>query len=113
MHELSIVEGILGVVIPRAQEHDVERITLIKLKIGEMSGIVPSCVHEYFKVAARGTIAEGARIDIESIPVTMECRNCGHKGTIKRGMYTCPSCGSPNFRIVGGNEYFVDSIEAE
>ena len=69
MHELVIVEGILDTVIPEVKKYDVEKILSIRLKIGELSGIVESCVHEYFGIAAKGTIAEGAKIIIEKTPI--------------------------------------------
>ncbi|MBQ7174617.1 MAG: hydrogenase maturation nickel metallochaperone HypA [Lachnospiraceae bacterium] len=113
MHELVIVEGILDTVIPEVKKYDVEKILSIRLKIGELSGIVPSCVHEYFRIAAKGTIAEGARIIIEKTPIRITCRDCGFEGEIRKGTYACPQCGSTGFRIISGKEYFVDSVEAE
>ena len=113
MHELVIVEGILDTVIPEVKKYDVEKILSIRLKIGELSGIVQSCVHEYFGIAAKGTIAEGAKIIIEKTPIRITCSDCGYEGEIRKGTYACPKCGSPKFRIVSGREYFVDSVEAE
>ncbi len=113
MHELVIVEGILNAVVPAAREHNAERILAIRLKIGELSGVVPSCIHEYFAVAAKGTIAEGARIEIEKIPVRIRCRSCGYAGELPKRRYRCPACESADFRIESGREYYVDTIEAE
>lgn len=113
MHELVIVEGILDTVIPAVKEHDVSRILTIHLKIGELSGIVPSCIHEYFAIASVGTIAEGARIDIEWAPIRIHCPDCGRDDIIRKGQYACPHCGSARFRITSGREYYVESVEAE
>ena len=113
MHELVIVEGILETVIPAVQEHDVSRILSIRLRIGELSGIVPSCIHEYFSIASAGTIAEGAKIVIEPVPIRIHCPDCGKGSVIKKGTYACPLCGSERFRILSGREYYVESIEAE
>ena len=113
MHELVIVEGILETVIPAVQGHDVSRILAIHLKIGELSGIVPSCIHEYFSIASAGTIAEGAKIIIENTPIRIHCPDCGKDGIIQKGQYVCPACGSPRFRITSGREYYVESVEAE
>lgn len=113
MHELSIVEGILETVVPEVRKYNVTRITEIRLKIGEMSGIVPQCIDEYFGIAAKGTIAEGARIRIERIPVRVSCPECGYEGGIARGRYKCPGCGGTGFRIVSGREYYIDSVEAD
>lgn len=113
MHELVIVEGILDVIIPEVKKHHAEKILSIKLKIGEMSGVVPECIHEYFGVASKGTIAEGAKVIIEKTPVMITCPDCGYSGEIRKGMHECPSCGSLRFRITSGSEYFIDSVEAE
>ena len=113
MHELSIVEGILEAVIPEVEKYDVNRVLSIKLKIGELSGVVPDCINYYFDIASKGTIAEGAKIVIERIPIRIECRDCGYDGTISLGRHKCPKCDGTNFRIVSGKEYFVDSVEAE
>ncbi len=113
MHEMVIVEGILETVIPEVKKYDVQKVLSIRLKIGELSGIVPSCIHEYFRIAAKGTIAEGAKILIEKTPIVIECPDCGFHGTIEKGNYRCPACQSAAFRIVSGKEYYVDSVEAE
>ena len=111
MHELAIVEGILRTVIPAAEKNGAERIEKICLKIGELSGVVPSCVTEYFTIAAKGTMAEGAAVEMESIPVRVHCNACGSEEILPAGTYACPVCKSRKFRIISGREYFVDHIE--
>lgn len=113
MHELVIVEGILETVIPEVQKHNVSKILKIRLKIGDLSGVVPRCVHEYFDIAAAGTIAEGAKLEIESIPVRIRCSTCGYDGVLGKVRYLCPSCGGTDFRITQGKEYYIENVEAE
>ena len=113
MHELSIVEGILEAVLPEVRKYPVSRVLEIRLKIGEMSGIVPQCIDEYFRIASKGTIAEDAHIRIEKIPVRISCPDCGYDGPIRLGKYKCPDCGGIAFKVLSGTEYYVDSVEAE
>ncbi len=114
MHELVIVEGILRTVIPAVQKYpDVSRIVSIKLRVGELSGVVPECVRDYFAIAAEGTIAEGAEIVIERIPIGIRCSDCGYEGPFEGRKYRCPKCGSANYRIVSGKDYYVENVEAE
>lgn len=113
MHELSIVEGILGAVLPQVEKHGGGKIISIKLMMGEMAGIIPSCVEEYFGLMSTGTIAEGARLDMVKVPVAIRCNNCGYEGGVERHRYICPSCGSANFRITAGRDFYIDCVEVE
>ena len=111
MHELSLVENMIETVIPVAEKHHAEKILGITLRIGEISGIVPSCVEEYFSMASKGTIAEGAALHMETIPAAIHCRACGADSRMQRGMFRCPSCGSTDFELTAGREFYVDHLE--
>ena len=113
MHELAITEGILNAAIPEAEKHGAKRILEIRLKIGELSGVIPECIQYYFDIASKGTIAENAKLKVERIPITIHCEDCGFEGGIDRKMIRCTNCGSSNFKLLGGREYYVDSLEAE
>ena len=113
MHELAITEGILEAAVPAAKAAGAKKILEIRLKIGELSGVIPSCIEEYLHIAAKGTIAEEAKLKVERIPAEIRCEACGRESRpgIKRGL--CPFCGSTDIRIIRGREYFVDSLEVE
>lgn len=113
MHELAITEGIMRVALPAAEKNGAKKILEIRLKIGELSGVIPGCVEEYFSMLSEGTIAEGARIVAETVPAALECRACGYRGRADRRLRGCPSCGGKDIRITGGREYYVDSLKVE
>lgn len=113
MHELAITEGIIEAAVPAAKEAGARRILEIRLKIGELSGVFPEYIQEYFDIASKGTIAEGARLCVENIPPQIACPDCGFTGVIDRHKIKCPQCGSIGFRLTGGREYYVDSLEVE
>ena len=99
--------------LPTAEAAGAKKILEIRLKIGELSGVIPECVYEYFKMLSEGTIAEGAKIKVETIPAGIKCDKCGYEGAINRKKIRCPECGSIDFKIVSGREYYVDSLEVE
>ena len=113
MHELAITEGIIEAAVPEAERHGAKKILEIRLKIGEMSGVLPECIQEYFNIASRGTIAEGARLSVEKIPITIKCASCGYNGEIPKRKIRCPECDSADIKLMSGREYSVDSLEVE
>lgn len=113
MHELAITEGIIEAAVPEAERHGAKKILEIRLKIGELSGVLPECIQEYFNIASRGTIAEGARLCVERIPVTIHCNACGYDGEIPKRKIHCPVCDSSEIKLKSGREYYVDSLEVE
>lgn len=113
MHELAITEGIINAAVPEAEKHGAKRILEIRLKIGELSGVLPECIQYYFDIASKGTIAENAKLVVEKIPVSIRCLDCGYEGPIDRRKIRCSQCDSINFKLTGGKEYFVDSLEVE
>ncbi len=113
MHELAITEGIMEAAVPEAERHGAKKILEIRLKIGELSGVLPECIQEYFNIVSQGTIAEGARLSVEKIPITVRCAACGYEGGIEKRKVFCPECESTDIKIIAGREYFVDSLEVE
>ena len=113
MHELAIAEGIIETAVPAAERSGAKRILEIRLKVGALSGVFPECVRECLDELSKGTIAEGARLVIEPVPITIRCRGCGVVSQIERSQFKCPVCGSDDFEITGGREYFVDTLEVE
>ena len=61
MHELALTHEIVAIVCQAAGERRVHRVTL---EIGELSCAAPESITFCFDVIARGTCAEGARLDI-------------------------------------------------
>ena len=113
MHELAITESILRIALQAAEEHQAKRVLEIRTKIGAYSGVVPQYIQEYFNIVSRDTIPEQARLSIETIPATVECRSCGQTTAVERFRIKCAACGSTDVKLCTGREYYVDSLEVE
>lgn len=111
MHELAIMKNVISIAEKEAEKGDFTRILRINLKIGAVSGIVHGCMEDFFPIAARGTVAESAELNMETIPVTIRCDSCGFEGAPSGAV--CPGCGSEAYKLVTGREFIVDSIEVE
>ena len=65
---------------------------------------------------AKGDIAEGSTIEIETIPATVSCRDCGtiyEVDVSDIANANCPECGCPTGKLVTGRELRIVGIEIE
>jgi hydrogenase nickel incorporation protein HypA/HybF len=113
MHEVSIVEGLIEILLDVARENGLSKVTRITLRIGEMRQIVPDALYFAFEAVGKGTIAEGAEIVINSVPTCARCSDCSNEFSVEEYCFFCPSCSSRNVSVIKGKELFVDSIEGE
>lgn len=113
MHELSVTQSIIKITCEEASKHDAKKVKGIKIKVGELTGLIPQSIQYYFDIASKGTKVEGAVLNIEKIPIGVECKDCGYKGVLNDKSYVCPSCESYNVKILGGTEFYIDSMEVE
>ncbi len=113
MHELSVTQSMLELVLKQAEENNASKVEKINIVIGHMTGIVDECVKFYFDFLSKGTIAEGAELSVQTLPTQAECRDCGEKYEVGELDWSCPSCGSLRIKMVSGKELYVESIEVE
>lgn len=111
MHELAITQNVIAIVEAEAKKQLFNRVMSIKLRVGELSGIVPECLYDFFPIAAKGTVAEGAAVTAETIPAQIRCLSCGYEGIPQKAC--CARCGGDDIKLIAGREFFVESIEVE
>jgi hydrogenase nickel incorporation protein HypA/HybF len=113
MHELSVTESILKIVLKHAEENEAEKVLTIGLTIGEMSELVGECIQHYFDYLSKGTIAEGAVLEIERAPIIFACTECKHTFRVSFSDtkdFTCPECYGAKVTLVSGREFFIKDI---
>jgi hydrogenase nickel incorporation protein HypA/HybF len=113
MHELSVTESVLDIVIRHAQQANAHRVTGIDLVIGEYASIVDDSVQFYWDIISKDTPAVGAQLRFRRIPAELACQSCGHRYHPDLDSYACPECGSSRVQIVAGREFYVESIDIE
>jgi len=111
MHELSIAQSILEIVEQHLPPGNDAAVRSVKLKVGDLAGIVSDSLEFCFSAITMGGPLEGARLDIEHVPITGECRDCGGRAPVRDHIFACPSCGSGNLAVVAGRELQVTEIE--
>lgn len=113
MHELSVTQGILKICLEEGEKHNVNKVSKLNIKVGELTGLVPSCIDEYFKIVAKGTIADGAELNIEKVKVEIKCSVCEYEGILGKDNYLCPKCKGNNYKITKGKEFYLDTMEVD
>ncbi len=113
MHELSITQSIMDIVLTQARAADARKVTKINLVIGELSGVVSDCVQFYFDFLKKGNVAEEAILDFKQVPVELRCRNCQTVFNPNDSVWVCPNCQGTGLDVIKGQESYVESIEVE
>ncbi len=111
MHELSIARDLFKIILQKAAEKNLGKITGVTIKVGEASGIDPDFLtHSLQDHVFPNTPARGAKIKINPEPAGAVCSDCGLKLT-EKSFFKCDGCGSEDFSITGGKDVLVEDVE--
>lgn len=112
MHEYGIACEIARIACDEAARNGGGRVTVVRLLVGVLRGVVPEQLAFLFGHASEGSAAEGARLVIEEEPVTIACAACGDVPAAEFTL-VCPRCGGPADRVSGGDALRILSLEIE
>lgn len=113
MHEMALTDKILKIALTEAERNGAQKVNKVKIRIGELSGIIEDCVAYYFQLIARDTIAADAKLEFNICKATLFCPNCEREFEKKPRDFNCPICGGLSRLTGAGRECFVDNIEVE
>ena len=113
MHEMSLAEGVLQLVEETARREQASRVKLVVLQIGKLSSVAPEALRFCFEAVTRGSIAEGAALEIVDVPGAGWCVQCAATVPIAERYGECPVCGSHQVQPTGGTEMRVREIGIE
>ena len=112
MHEVSIMEQTMQVALENARSQDAIAIHLVRMRVGVGSGVVPEALKFAFDVVTKGTIAEGANLEIETVPIACRCAGCGIEfQPLDPFFYQCPGCGQLSSTLIAGRDVELASLE--
>jgi hydrogenase nickel incorporation protein HypA/HybF len=116
MHELPITEGILKIVLKHAELNSVRQVRTIHLQVGKLSDLEDEWIQRYFDYLSKGTVAEGAKLKIERMPIMVQCDACSNSyeaEAAKLGDLVCPACGESDGTLLSGREYHIKEMEVQ
>ena len=111
MHEMSLAEGVLQVIEDAAQRDHFSKVTTVWLEIGQLSGVEPQAMAFCFDAVTRGSVAEGARLEIVATPGVGWCMAGAKSVPMNEVFGECPDCGGYQLQVTGGTEMRVKELE--
>ena len=66
MHEFSLMADLMRKIEQVAADNDAERVTRVRVWLGALSHITPEHFREHFEDGTRGTVAQGAELEVEA-----------------------------------------------
>jgi hydrogenase nickel incorporation protein HypA/HybF len=111
VHELSIATAVVAQVEQAVHTHGGKRVGSLRLRIGELAGVVPEALRFSFELASEGTVLAGARLDIDPVPAEAHCAHCDT--TIRVGMppmLWCADCAKPLTELLSGRELEIAEV---
>jgi hydrogenase nickel incorporation protein HypA/HybF len=112
VHELSVALSLVDVACDKVATLGDVRVDAVCVRLGPLSGVVKEALAFCFEAAAQGTPLEGARLDIEDVPLTVFCPFCSTErqlASIQR--LRCPVCDEPTPDVTGGRELELTALE--
>lgn len=113
MHEVSIIQNVVGIVCTKASENNLEKINKVSLKIGELSGVCEDSLRFAFNAVSKDTIVEDAELIIEKVEATAKCNSCNISFKIDHFNKLCPKCKKFCDNVLSGYELYINTIEGD
>jgi hydrogenase nickel incorporation protein HypA/HybF len=112
MHELSIAISMIDQITEESERRGGLDVEAVHLKLGIFSGVDKDALLFAYELACEGSVLEGSRLVIETVPLVIHCTDC-QKDRVPPSVYqlSCPECGSPGQKIVTGREIEVSFLE--
>jgi hydrogenase nickel incorporation protein HypA/HybF len=110
MHELSLSSAIQATV----EKHAAGRkVNVVYVQVGKLRQVVPDSLSFYFDIVSRGTVSEGARMELQVVPARLRCETCENEWEPDFPTFRYPFCVKGKVKVLSGEEFLVDSIEVE
>jgi hydrogenase nickel incorporation protein HypA/HybF len=113
MHEMALIQGVLRIAEDAARKEGFTRVRAIRLEIGALAPVEPQALRFCFDAAARATLAEGARLEIDFEPGSAWCMQCNKAVALQAACESCPECGGERLQVTGGTQMRVRELEVE
>lgn len=111
MHEMSLCENILEILKEQADKDHFTKVNRVCVEIGPLSCVEPEALKFGFDVVMKGSLAEGAILEISTPPAEALCLTCFSTVPVRQRFDTCPKCGGDALQVIAGEELKLRELE--
>lgn len=113
MHELALCQALIGQVAEVARSQHAASVSDIYVSVGPLSGVEGPLMRNAFPIAAAGTVANDAKLHLESTSIRVCCEECGEESEVPANRLVCEHCGHWRTRVVSGDELLLQRVVLE
>ncbi len=98
MHELHLMRQVVKTVVAELDGTENAKLSVVRLKVSALSHLLAhdrATLRTTFQLAAHGTSAEGAELEVIPVPGEAWCPECKRGTAVTRLDDTCSACGGP------------------
>ena len=111
MHELSLAAAVVDELERLMAREGARGVGRVVLGVGALAGVDSEALRFAFPAALEGSPAQGAALDLESVPLRVRCRACGRQAPAAPLQIRCGGCGDDDVEIVEGADLTIRSVE--
>ena len=111
MHELSLIQNTLALARQQLKQAGAQRIHVLRLRIGALSGVSMDALEFAFDVVRRDSPAADARLEIEPVATVCWCARCNAEFQPQGYVFECPTCHELSSDVRHGRELELVSVE--
>lgn len=111
MHEMSIALAVIEQVEAAAARSGERAALTVRLRVGELAGVVPDALAFAFEVARAETVLCDAELVVESVPGRARCAGCAVEWAV--GVppdLCCPTCAGATAELLCGRELQIVDV---
>lgn len=112
MHETMVAQSLLATISAETAKQNGKPVSA-KISCGMLNAVNDEVLTFAFEAAARGTVCEGMRLQIEHKPMQGRCKDCDKTFNFELTSPCCRHCGSDRFSLLPDEPLMLEEIEFE
>ena len=113
MHEVSLCKSVLRIMEEQARAQHFQLVRTVWLEIGALSTVEIESMRFSFDMVMKGSLADGAKLEIIHIPGQAWCMQCMKPVTIRQRYDACGDCGGHQLQVTAGEEMMIKELEVD